>query len=218
MGLTHPRILEGLQHLADMRDVMPPGGVVDESFLGKLERFAANPEIALQQLSAAPDFPEPENVSMTGMIAEQAALYGATPGPGEPDTRELWFVSPEDPLKEGQSATEIAPRLFRSLAEAIELITETVTPDVPPPTGNCAPTNTQKPFSNPAPDRSPTRPQSCCANASSPSSTSSPPNTKPIRGSDRTSCPASSRRFTTTPPSPATSRTRCRPMPTRSEN
>ena len=129
LARTHPRILEGLDHLAGMRDVMRPEGFVNEPFLEKLERVAANPELALQQLSASSEIAETENVSMTGMIAEQAALYGATPGPGEPDTRELWFVSAEDLLAEGQSATEIAPRLFQSLAEAIELITETVTPD-----------------------------------------------------------------------------------------
>ena len=129
LARTHPRILEGLDHLSGMRDVMRPEGFVNEPFLEKLERVAANPELALQQLSASSEIAETENVSMTGMIAEQAALYGATPGPGEPDTRELWFLSPDELLKEGQSATGIAPRLFQSLAEAIELITETVTPD-----------------------------------------------------------------------------------------
>ena len=129
LARTRPRLLDGLEHLAELRNVMRPDGLVNQPFLEKLELFVANPDLALQQLSAAPDTGESETVSMTGVIAEQAALYGATPGPDKPDPRELWFVSPQELIEKAESSNEIAPRAFQSLAEAIELITETVTPD-----------------------------------------------------------------------------------------
>lgn len=126
---TRPRLLEGFDHLAELREVMRPDGLVNEPFLEKLELCVGNPDLALRLLAPAPDPGEPENASITGVIAERAAIYGATPGPDEPDARELWFVSPQELVENAESAAETVPRAFQSLAEAIELITETVTPD-----------------------------------------------------------------------------------------
>lgn len=72
---------------------------------------------------------EPSAESNTAVIAERAAIYGATPGPDEPDPREIWLFSSDDFADDRQAAAEIAPRAFQSVAEAFALIAETITPD-----------------------------------------------------------------------------------------
>ena len=72
---------------------------------------------------------EAEGFSVTGYAAEQAAVFGATPPSDEPDPRDVWFVSAKELLEKSESATEIAPRAFQNIAEAIDLIVDTATPD-----------------------------------------------------------------------------------------
>ena len=126
---THPQILDGLDRLAGMHNLMRPNGFVNKPLLEKLERIAADPDVALQQLASSTGATESDDISITAAFAEQAAVFGVTPGPGEPDPRDLWIVSPTELVDENHAASEIAPRPFQNIAEAFALITETITPD-----------------------------------------------------------------------------------------
>ena len=71
---------------------------------------------------------EPAHDSMTAAIAEQAALYGATPGPGERDTRDVWLDEGAPLSPDGTTPPHLA-RAFQNVAEGICLIVDTVAPD-----------------------------------------------------------------------------------------
>lgn len=89
-------------------------------------RHVAEPDVADERRAAVD---EPSAESNTAVIAERAAIYGATPGPGEPDPRAVWLFSSQDFADGRRAAAEIAPRAFQSVAEAFALIAETITPD-----------------------------------------------------------------------------------------
>ena len=72
--------------------------------------------------------PEQGGLSVTGHVAEQAALYGVTPERGDRDPRDVWFNLGQPIPADAEAGPGIA-RAFQQIDEGIELILETVAPD-----------------------------------------------------------------------------------------
>ena len=74
------------------------------------------------------EYLQPAHATATAAIMEQAELYGAGPVIGEPDTRDVWLNEDTAIDLDDKSAPHIT-RAFQQVAEGIELIVESITPD-----------------------------------------------------------------------------------------